>query len=74
LVETKEVAIPREIHDKLQESLAASGSTSVDELAGRILRDWLTMREASSRGPPRKRITKADEKTVEERLKALGYV
>ena len=74
MAESSEISIPSEIYDKLQESLSASEASSVDELAGRILRDWLSKKDATARSPGRRRISKTDEKTMEDRLKALGYL
>jgi hypothetical protein len=72
--ESRKILVRKEIHEKLLESLSASGASSVDELAGRILRDWLSARGTSTRRTGSKRVSKADEETMEERLKALGYI
>jgi hypothetical protein len=69
--DSKEIAIPSEVYDKLRDRLDKNGASSVDELAARVLRDWITAAEAK---PVKNRISRADEAIMEERLKALGYV
>ncbi len=71
--EPRSISIPEEVYASLQDSLIESGASSVDELAKRIIRDWLTAKEASARSR-RTRLSKTDEDIVQERLKALGYV
>jgi hypothetical protein len=71
--EKKSVAIPAELYSKLAAGLETSGAESVDELVGRIVRDWIS--KEASKGAVKKpsAMPKEDEKVVEERLKALGY-
>lgn len=67
------MAIPLPIYRKLELSVTEEGASTVDDLAARILRDWLT-KEVTMRPKREKRVSKVDEKLIEERLKALGYV
>lgn len=70
--DSRTIKIRDELYSKLEELLGESGASSVDELAARVLRDWLT-KEASS-STSKARVSKLDEKIVEDRLKALGYI
>jgi len=70
----KSVLVPAELYAKLSELVEKSGSETVDELAGRIIRDWVSKETAkSAKGEP-SQIAVEDEKVVEERLKSLGYM
>ena len=70
----KVVAVPAPLYEKLSEMVGQSGADSVDELAIRIIRDWVSKqgspgpKEKTSHAPPE------DEKVIEERLKSLGYL
>jgi hypothetical protein len=68
------VSIQGELYEKLKDRLKESGATSVDELASRIIRDWLTRQTQGASAQARGRLSKTDEKVVEERLKSLGYI
>jgi len=68
------VTLPADLYTKLAGLLGRTGAESVDELAIRIIRDWIS--KETSAGPKAKpvSISAEDEKVVEERLKSLGYM
>ena len=70
----KTIPIPAELYDRLAAELDKAGAESVDELASRILRDWVSKAAASQSGKGPTSIPPEDEKLVEERLKSLGYM
>ena len=70
--ESPKISIAPQVYEKLKERLSASGASSVEELAGRILRDWVSASGETLR--TRNRVSRADETVIEERLRALGYV
>jgi predicted CopG family antitoxin len=70
--EPRKISVSDELYKRLSELLPESGTTSIDELVSRILRDWVSKEGATT--AERKRISKSDEKVVEDRLKALGYL
>ncbi len=72
--EKKQVSIPAELYDRLAGMLAKTGAESADELAARIIRDWVTKDSAPGAKKAQAGIAPEDEKVVEERLKSLGYL
>lgn len=72
-MESSTITIQSDIYAKLKDLTVLSGAQSVDELASRVLRDWVT-KNANKPSPSKGRISRRDEKVMEERLKALGYI
>ncbi len=68
------VKVSQEVYRRLTEATKQSGAASVDELVGRIIRDWLTGAGVAGPADGRERMSAADEKQVEDRLRSLGYV
>lgn len=66
------IEIASEIYELLKKELVRTGATTVDELASRVLRDWLTVDSPKDR--EERRLAGVDQEKLVERLKALGYV
>jgi predicted ArsR family transcriptional regulator len=69
----KSVSIATALYEKLADLVGTSGADSVDELASRIIRDWLS-KVASPGTKKQTAVSEEDQKLVEERLKSLGYL
>ena len=72
--EKKTLMIPAELYGKLTAMADMAGAESVDELASRLIRDWISKESAPKAKTEPAGIAPEDEKLVEERLKSLGYM
>ena len=69
----KTLTISAGLYAKLAAMADKAGAESVDELVSRVVRDWIT-KESAPKTKAQPGIAPEDEKVVEERLRALGYM
>ena len=67
--EFKQIRIPESLYNRLEDRLPATGLESVDELIVHLLRRGLVEEDSTD-----SILTEAEENTIKQRLKDLGYL
>jgi len=65
------VSIPTPLYEKTRELIEGTGFTSVSEFVSYLLREVVAMKERGRKTPE---LSPEEEKIIEDKLKALGYL